>query len=500
MAANDTAASKPFQPTKPEEFHFATDSRLRGPWAAEEVAPVPVPVQPHSGPTRPKEFHFATEARAKVKEPAQGEEQEYVDFTRSLRSSSTSHKDAAVTRTVPQPFNLTESRRRNTEEPSKFVSVAEQNLMFHTKTPQRFRTKRAGDDIQEDAKRTKPNSLGITIPQTPQLFTTKRSRPVTYLTMEQIEEQEFEEAQKWKGANFQGQTSEQEGLSAPPAALTVKKLPTVPEPFNITDTKKSVTKAEEEYGPADESSASIASSSHGGKKVATKQRPFSFDSRDKAKLHQKEEKIKKVIQEEKSLAEFHAQPMPSFVNGVLGLPPKKPPTPTKLQPFNLQADQRGAVKQERFKAQLEEESQEDAEQRKFRARPGSVVHKAPFIPEKSQHPLTEISGFALNTEVRAGKRSEYDLQQKMHEEEITAAKKLEEERQAAEEAAEVAQQRQEAVHKANPMPKFKPVSFQLPQLPVTIPKSPKFATESRLRSKSRANSTMNISSATYTAE
>lgn len=76
----------------------------------------------------------------------------------------------------------------------------------------------------------------------------------------------------------------------------------------------------------------------------------------------------------------------------------------------------------------------------------------------------------------------------------------EEERLAAEEAAEIARLRQEAVHKANPAPKFKPVSMQLPHHPVTIPKSPRFATESRLRSRSRANSTMDISSATYTAE
>ena len=76
----------------------------------------------------------------------------------------------------------------------------------------------------------------------------------------------------------------------------------------------------------------------------------------------------------------------------------------------------------------------------------------------------------------------------------------EEERQAAEEAAEVTRLRQEAVHKANPVPKFKPVTLQLPHHPVTIPKSPRFATESRLRSRSCVNSTFDISSATYTAE
>ncbi|MPC71021.1 Targeting protein for Xklp2-A [Portunus trituberculatus] len=116
--------------------------------------------------------------------------------------------------------------------------------------------------------------------------------------------------------------------------------------------------------------------------------------------------------------------MPVFESGVLGVPAKRPPTPTRPQPFNLQADQRGMVKQEKFKAQLKNESQLEAEKRKFHARLGDVVHKAPFVPEKSQRPLTEISSFALNTEVRAGKRSEYDLQCKVHEEEILMAKKL----------------------------------------------------------------------------
>lgn len=76
----------------------------------------------------------------------------------------------------------------------------------------------------------------------------------------------------------------------------------------------------------------------------------------------------------------------------------------------------------------------------------------------------------------------------------------EEEKRAAEEAAEVARLRQAAVHKATPAPKFKPVVLQLPHHPVTVPKTPTFATESRIRSRPRLNSTMDISSATYTAE
>ncbi|MPC82258.1 hypothetical protein E2C01_076912 [Portunus trituberculatus] len=90
-AGRTAPSNKPLKLTKPEEFHFATDGRLRGPSAAAaNQAPAPAPTKPHVGTTKPQEFHFATDARLKSKDPSQGEEQEYVDFTRSLRSSTTS--------------------------------------------------------------------------------------------------------------------------------------------------------------------------------------------------------------------------------------------------------------------------------------------------------------------------------------------------------------------------------------------------------------------------
>lgn len=55
-----------------------------------------------------------------------------------------SNKEKPKGPTIPQPFNLTESRKGKVEEGNKFVSVAELNLKFHTKTPQRFRSKRGG--------------------------------------------------------------------------------------------------------------------------------------------------------------------------------------------------------------------------------------------------------------------------------------------------------------------------------------------------------------------
>ena len=77
-----------------------------------------------------------------------------------------------------------------------------------------------------------------------------------------------------------------------------------------------------------------------------------------------------------------------------------------------------------FCSQLEEEAQAEAERRKFHAQSDQVVHKLPFIPEKSNKPLTEISNISLNTEKRASERADYDHQQKALEEEMLAAKKM----------------------------------------------------------------------------
>lgn len=75
-------------PTKPQEFTFATDSRLRNQKTGEIESSVPSQAPPkpaRHGPTRPKEFHFATDSRVKTHENT--EDTDPVDFTRMLRSN-----------------------------------------------------------------------------------------------------------------------------------------------------------------------------------------------------------------------------------------------------------------------------------------------------------------------------------------------------------------------------------------------------------------------------
>ncbi|KAK7078140.1 Protein tpx2 [Halocaridina rubra] len=202
--------------------------------------------------------------------------------------------------------------------------------------------------------------------------------------------------------------------------------------------------------------------------------------RDKEKLRKKQEMILKILEEEKKAAEFHAQPMPVFEDGLRGVPEKKPPTPTRVQPFNLRSNQRGEKIREQFQRTLAEEEKQDKERRTFKATSDDVVHKQPFIPEKSKKPCTDISGFILTTEVRSEARNEFDLHQKQRTDELSAAKRELEARQEAEETAAVAKIRREAVHKANPVPHYKPVEIKPSSCPPTVPLSPKFATKFRL--------------------
>ena len=85
--------NQPLKPTKPHEFHFATDQRLRKNHV-EDPAPPPPPQPVHrtrSGPTKPQEFSFATDARLKGKDHMKEDKVEPpVDLPKLLRSSTTS--------------------------------------------------------------------------------------------------------------------------------------------------------------------------------------------------------------------------------------------------------------------------------------------------------------------------------------------------------------------------------------------------------------------------
>jgi hypothetical protein len=58
---------------------------------------------------------------------------------------------------------------------------------------------------------------------------------------------------------------------------------------------------------------------------------------------------------------------------------------------------------------LEQEARELQQAAQFKARPATVIHKMPFEVKKCYRPLTDVTGFELNTEQRAKKREEFDI-------------------------------------------------------------------------------------------
>ena len=90
------------------------------------------------------------------------------------------------------------------------------------------------------------------------------------------------------------------------------------------------------------------------------------------------------------------------------------------------------------------------------------------------HPA-DISDFELSTERRAEDRQEWEAYKAEKEQETAALRHAAEEQKRREEEEEVARMRQQAVHKAQPVRKFKPVHVKPSDKPVTLPCTPKFS-------------------------
>jgi len=72
---------------------------------------------------------------------------------------------------------------------------------------------------------------------------------------------------------------------------------------------------------------------------------------------------------------------------------------------------------------MKEKERQDKEAREFHAKPAKVVTQEAFVPAPSSRPLTEISGFTLNTEKRSEKRHQFDMMQKVREDAAMAEKR-----------------------------------------------------------------------------
>ncbi|NWS35563.1 TPX2B protein, partial [Polioptila caerulea] len=492
------------QVTKPIDFHFCTENRIK-----QNVESQP------------------------------GNEYKELDFAAVLRKHPPSPVRVPKRPTVPKPFNLSQGNKRKLEEATtEYVSFAEQVEAFQKRTPPRYhlrsRKSEEGSVSRKPVKarltqaktpvlRTKQRLRPVTCKTAAELEAEEiekiqqykfKAREVNHKIFEsgpilpkkpavkeltqpigfqleiekRIQERESKKQQEEERFEFHSRPCPTKILEDVVGVPEKKALPvTVPKsPAFTLRSRTRVSGREEEKEKEEVAVIKANPMPHYGvpfKPKMPEQRhvevcPFSFDARDRERQIQKEKKIEELQKEE--VPKFKALPLPYFDQ--VKLPEKKVKTPTQPEPFHLQVDERGAAKLQSWKQQLKEDLKRQKEAACFKARPNTVMYQEPFVPKKEHKMLSEsLSGsvvpesFELATERRAKERQEFE--KRLADAEALREKYEEQIRQQQEEREkeEVAKLRQEMVHKANPIRKYRSIEVKPSDQPLTMPKSPNFS-------------------------
>ncbi|XP_050763137.1 targeting protein for Xklp2 isoform X4 [Gymnogyps californianus] len=492
------------QVTKPIDFHFCTENRIK-----QHVESQP------------------------------GNEYKELDFAAVLRKHPPSPVRMPKGPTIPKPFNLSQGNKRKLEETtSEYVSLAEQVEAFQKRTPSRYHLRSRKSDEGPvpgklmKARLTNPKTPVLLTKQRFRPVTCKTTAELEAEEMEKIQQYKFK-ARELDHKIFEGgpllpkkppvkeltqpigfeleiekriqereskKQQEEEHFefhSRPCPTKILEDVVGVPEkktlpvtvPKSPVFTLKSRTRTSSRDEEKEKEVVPVIKANpmpHYGvpfKPKMPEQRhvevcPFSFDARDRERQIQKEKKIEELQKEE--VPKFKALPLPYFDQ--VKLPEKKVKNPTQPEPFNLQIDERGAAKLQSWKQQLKEDLKRQKEAACFKARPNTVMYQEPFVPKKENKLLSEsLSGsivpesFELATEKRAKERQEFEKRlagreaiRERHQEQVR-------QRQEEREKEEVAKLRQEMVHKANPIRKYRSVEVKPSDQPLTMPKSPNFS-------------------------
>ena len=289
-------------------------------------------------------------------------------FDRSLRSyRRPSTEGAGVTQ--PVPFNLSGGRkRRHSADPgNKFQSQAELVEKFHSGTPDRFRSRPAP----------RPRSVSpgrqqrVTVPHTPHLVTRGRSRPQHVLSQQELEEQELSRIR----ANKFTARPAPKAASGPSGLPERMQLPVVEpqSPAFALRSRMAERKTRVEPEPEPEPVVRARPAPHRGVPIllppnprkTTLPTPFSFETRDKALIEKKEEKIKQILEEEKKAREFHAKPI--MKEEAIKMPARQAPAPTKVEPFKLAIEERVEERLHKWQVSVEKELEAQRKAALFKA-------------------------------------------------------------------------------------------------------------------------------------
>ncbi|NXM83801.1 TPX2B protein, partial [Oenanthe oenanthe] len=494
-----------YQATKPVDFHFCTENRIKqnvesqpgNEYKEVDFAAIlrkhpPSPVRMPKGRTVPKPFNLSQGNKRKLEEATT----EYVSFAEQVE---------AFQKRTPPRYHL---RSRKSEEGSVSKKPVKARLT-QAKTPvlrtkQRLRPvtcKTAAELEAEEVEKIQQYKFkarefnhkifenGPLLPKKPPAK--EHTHPIGFQleTEKRIQERESKKQQEEERYEFHSRPCPTKILEDVVGVPEKKALPvTVPKSPAFTLRSRTRMSSREEEKEKEEVAVIKANPMpHYGvpfKPKLPEQRhmvevcPFSFDARDRERQIQKEKKIEELQKEE--VPKFKALPLPYFDE--VKLPEKKVKAPTQPEPFHLQVDERGAAKLQSWKQQLEEDLKRQKEAACFKARPNTVMYQEPFVPKIEHKMLSEsLSGsvvpesFELATERRAKERQEFEKRladaealRERYEEQI---RQQQEER----EKEEIAKLRQEMVHKANPIRRYRSVEVKSSDQPLTTPVSPKFS-------------------------
>ncbi|KAK7789451.1 hypothetical protein R5R35_012647 [Gryllus longicercus] len=397
--------------------------------------------------------------------------------------------------------NIGENRKRKSDvdhKIMKFISLAEgvKEFQGHIRSTYHSQSQKIGGKNKNYSSISK---FHVTIPQSPMLLSKTRTRPVNYPSAEERAQKEIEEIESFK---LKAKPVNKKIFEPPQLGRRVPRAPLVVEPFNLTEYKRKETKESSPFqfkakpvpkgmlqhplGVPDKIVLPVTSphtpsfvAKHRSKmqtieeingKLAvvdkspvhsnvpivkmvdkTLPQPFSFEERDKLMMKNKEEKIKKVLQEEKEARIFHANPVPTYIKKCTKEMCNESRSPSRV---TLPNDQEKNVP--------------------FKAQPATVLLKEPFKPKYPERSFTQPGNVTLHTEHRALSRKEYDEYLKLRADEIEAERQRRKELEMIKQEKEVALLRQQAVHKAQPIRSYRPIPDR-PRTAVTSPATPKFS-------------------------
>lgn len=131
--------------------------------------------------------------------------------------------------------------------------------------------------------------------------------------------------------------------------------------------------------------------------------------------------------------------------------------------------------------QIEEEAKNSKEIAEFKAKSATVLQRAPFAPHKPIRPLLSVDNIVLHSELRSEQRAKYDAKRAREEYERMTENLQRRALRAAEESKELIDYRKKLVHKAQPIHQYAPLIVKPCDRPITMPKSPHFLTDERIR-------------------